>query len=117
MIWVLLLGRPSFRTCGDFPSGRAGLFVARSDQVERSVLSLLAASSHNGPLACGGKDVGENLRDPGGMETARLCRRGQVPGDVSALACRSESILGHARQTSALVQGADEDQEHLVRSR
>ena len=51
------------------------------------------------------------------MESARLCRRREVPGDVRALDQGPERLLGRAGQAHPLVQDADQDQEHLVRAR
>ncbi len=65
----------------------------------------------------GTADVGQDLRDSGGVEEARLYRRGQVQGDVRALDQGPERLLGRGGQAHPLVPGADQDQEHVVRSR
>ena len=65
----------------------------------------------------GTADGGQDLRDSGGVEEARLCQRGQVQGHVRALDQGPERLLGRGGQAHPLVPGADQDQEHVVRSR
>ena len=61
--------------------------------------------------------VGQDLRYPAGVDEARLCRRGQVQGDVRALDQGPERLLGRGGQAPALVPDAEQDQERLVRAR
>src|SRR4029453_16907433 len=99
-------------------------------------LSLVRPASHNGiyaPLGTtvrirknncvlsgavlGGGYVRESVRCSAGVEETRLHRRGQVQGDVRALAQGSERLLGGTGQAPPLAQGAEQDQEQLVWSR